>query len=193
MNSVGDSETSVGEQAPLRKINPSPRRGHIIAMTLEDAPGVFASIEGVAQYTVENATECGEKVALSGAFPRISTSEPFVLTKVSENEYRGTVYEDLIVDEDYFGRGVCRWKFSSVSVHLSATTDGADTKFIPSIDSILVASSGSEAKYFWKARYPRVADYDGFPVFGESDLESVPEDKRGEFFVITLASGETSR
>lgn len=190
MNTTTD--TSIEEGEPLRKLNPAPKRGYVITMTLKDAPGPFAFIEGVAQYTVENSAECGKKVPIAGAFPRISTSEPFKLIRVSEGELRGTVYADLVLDEDYFGRGVCRWEFSSVSVYLSATTDKADASFIPSINSEAVISSGSEARYYWKERYPSVADYDGFPVFGESSLDGVPEDKRGEFFIISLAAAEAA-
>ncbi|MGR4875252.1 hypothetical protein [Pseudoxanthomonas sp. LARHCG66] len=190
MNTTTDTPTE--ESAPLRKLNPAPKRGYVITMTLKDAPGPFASIEGIAQYTVENSAECGKKVPIAGAFPRISTSEPFKLIRVSEGEFRGTVYADLVLDEDYFGRGVCRWEFSSVSVYLSATTDKADASFIPGISSEAVISSGSEARYYWKKRYPSVGDYDGFPLFGESSLDGVPEDKRGEFFIISLASAEAS-
>lgn len=188
MNITTDIPTEEG--GPLRKINPAPKRGYVITMTLKDAPGPFASIEGVAQYDVENSAECGKKLPVAGAFPRISTSEPFKLIRVSGEEFRGTVYADLVLDEDYYGHGFCRWKFASVSVHLSATADEADASFIPSIDSESVISSGSEVRYYWKSRYPRVADYDGFPVFGERSLDGLPDEKRSEFFMISLASAE---
>lgn len=190
MNTTTNAPMEEGE--PYRKLNPAPKRGYVITMTLNEAPGPFASIEGVAQYTVENSVECGKRIPIAGAFPRISTSEPFNLTRVSEGEFRGTVYADLVLDEDYFGRGVCRWRFSSVSVHLRATTNDADTRFIPSIDSKAVISSRSASTYFWKGRYPQVADYAGFPEFGDSNLERIPREKLDEFFTITLASVEAS-
>ena len=96
MNTTTDTPTEEG--GPLRKLNPAPKRGYVITMTLKDAPGPFASIEGVAQYTVENSAECGKKIPIAGVFPRISTNEPFVLTRVSESEYRGIVYADLVLD-----------------------------------------------------------------------------------------------
>jgi len=190
MNATTDSPKDEGE--PVRKLNPAPKRAYVITMTLKDAPGPFSSVEGIAQYTVENSAECGKRIPMAGAFPRISTSEPFNLTRVSEGEFRGTVYADLVLDEDYFGRGVCRWRFSSVSVHLRATTNDADTRFIPSIDSKAVISSRSASTYFWKGRYPQVADYAGFPEFGDSNLERIPREKLDEFFTITLASVEAS-
>lgn len=184
-----ETDAARGEE-PLRKLNPQPKRAYTITMTLADAPGPFASVEGVAHYSVTNSAECGRKIPIAGAFPSISTSELFTLTRVSDTEYVGTVYADLIVDEDYFGRGICRWEFTSVSMHLRATTNDGDTRFIPNIHADAVLALGSDTKYFWKARYPRVEDYDGFPVFGETSLASVPESRRGEFFTITLAAKE---
>ena len=190
MNTTTDAPPEEGE--PLRKLNPAPKRGYVITMTLKDAPGPLASIEGVAQYTVENSAECGKKIPIAGVFPRISTNEPFVLTRVSESEYRGVVYADLVLDEDYFGRGVCRWAFVEARVRLRATDDERDTRFVPSIVAESIVAGESDTRYFWKERYPRVKDYDAYPVFGEASLDSVPSDKRGEFFTITLNSEEAA-
>nr|WP_298126701.1 hypothetical protein [uncultured Pseudoxanthomonas sp.] len=190
MNTTTDTPIEEGE--PLRKLNPAPKRGYVITMTLKDAPGPFASIEGVAQYTVENSSECGKKIPIAGVFPRISTNEPFVLTRVSESEYRGVVYADLVLDEDYFGRGVCRWGFVEARVRLRATDDERDTRFVPSIVAESIVAGGSDTRYFWKERYPRVQDYGAYPLFGEASLDSVPSDKRGEFFTITLNSEEAA-
>ena len=190
MDTMIDSKPDAEEEAPLRKLNPAPKRAYAITMKIAGAPGPFEIVEGTAQYTVKNPAECGKKIAIAGVFPRMTSNEPFTLTRVSDSEYRGIVYSDLIIDEDYFGRGVCRWEFFSVNMHLRATADESDTRFIPSIDADVVVSSGSETKYFWEDRYPKVEDYSGFPVFGEDDLESVPPDKRGEFFSITLAAAE---
>ncbi len=180
--------SDIEEGAPLRDLNPAPEVGYIITMTLKDAPGPFASIEGAAQYTVENSAECGKMIPIAGAFPRISTDEPFVLSRVSETEYRGVVYSDLVVNEDYYGRGLCKWEFVEARVRLRATKDETDTRFVPSIAAESIVASGSDTRYFWKERYPRVQDYDAYPEFGDANLDKVPLGRRGEFFTITLAA-----
>lgn len=177
------------EDAPLRKLNPQPERAYLIRMKMEGAPGPFAVVEGVAHYEVEN-RECGRYLKVAGTFPRMTSSETFEMTRVSETEYQGTVYPDLILAEDYFGRGMCRWRFLGMDGFLRATSDKRTTRFRPWIDDDEIYSQKSVTTYFWKERYPREEGYDNFAEFGDETLDSVPMDKRHEFFTITLTSQE---
>ena len=186
MNARTDASAEQGE--PLRKLNPAPKRGYAITMTMKDAPGPFASIGAVAQYTVDNSAECGKKIHTAGVFPRITTNEPFVMARVSDNQYRGVVYADLVLDEDYFGRGVCKWEFVEARVRLQATNDEKDTRFVTDMVAESVFSERENTRYFWKERYPRVESYDAYPELGEANLDSVPPARRREFFVITLGA-----
>ncbi|MGH6752360.1 MAG: hypothetical protein ACREO0_16040 [Pseudoxanthomonas sp.] len=185
--SKGVSEARDADK-PLRKFNPNPKRAYTITMTIQDAPGPFAAIEGVAQYDVENAPECGRYLESAGLFPDMTSMETFPLTKVSDTEYQGTVYADLLLDEDYFGRGVCRWKFMQAQVVLKATGAKEETEFLPSLRADSVYKQKSETRFFWKERYPREEGYDNFPEFGDESLERVPNDKRNEFFTIVITS-----
>lgn len=184
MNTTTNAPIEEGE--PQRKLNSAPKHGYVITMTLKEAPGPFASIEAVAQYTVENSAECGKKIPIAGVFPRITTNEPFEMTRVSDSEYRGTLYTDLVLDEDYFGRGVCRWMFVEARVRLRATNDERDTRFVPSLLAESILHGGEDTKYFWKENYPRVPAYDAYPEVGEASLDKIPLDRHGEFFTITL-------
>lgn len=188
---VHDSSASVeeGKHKPLRKLNPNPKRAYLITMRVEGAPGPFAVLEGVAHYEVEN-IECGRYLKFAGTFPGMGSSETFDMSRISETEYQGTVYTDLILDEDYFGRGVCRWKFIGMDGFLRATSDKRTTRFRPWVDDDEVYSQKSVTTYFWKERYPREEGYDNFAEFGDETLDSVPLDKRHEFFTITLTSRE---
>ena len=188
---VQDSSASVeeGKHKPLRRLNPNPKRAYLITMRIEGAPGPFAVLEGVAHYEVEN-LECGRYLKFAGTFPGMGSSETFEMSRISETEYQGTVYADLILDEDYFGRGVCRWKFIGMDGFLRATSDKRTTRFRPWVDDDEVYSQRSVTTYFWKERYPREEGYDNFAEFGDATLDSVPLDKRHEFFTITLTSRE---
>lgn len=189
---VQDSSTSVeeGEDRPLRKLNPAPKRAYTITMTIENAPGPFAVVRGSAQYDVENAPECGRYLKFAGVHPGMTSMETFPLTQVSDNEYQGTVYADLLLDEDYFGRGVCRWKFMQAQVILKATGADGETRFLPSLLSEEVHGQESQTKYFWKDRYPR-SQTDNFPSFGQEDRTKLAKRiSDDELFIIRLTSRE---
>lgn len=177
-------------ESPRRKLNPYPKRAYTITLTIKDAPGPFASVEGVAQYDVENYFECGKINPHTGVAYRMPSLEVFKMRKISDTEYQGTVHTDLIVDEDYFGRGVCRWKFTSVEVELKATGAQAETRFLPDMNDEQVLAGQSVTKYFWKENYPRVATYDRFPDFGSRDPAKIPSDRLSEFFTLALSATE---
>lgn len=89
----------------LAKLNPNPRRAYELTLTLDKAPGAFAAVNGNAQYDVSNDRECGQIHPQTGVGQRITSSESISLKKVSEQQYRGVLYLDLMQDEDYYGRG----------------------------------------------------------------------------------------
>ncbi len=105
----------------LAKLNPSPRKAYELVLRLKDAPGDFAVVEGVAQYDVSNEDQCGHIEPATGTAARITSQEPVELRKVADGEYRGTVYIDRMLDEDYYGRGVCKWEFTGAGAMLKAT------------------------------------------------------------------------
>lgn len=90
------------------KENPSPQRAYRVTLDVADAPGPFAVIEGFAQFTAPNCTYVINKAA--GAIARPEKRIPVAYTKINERTYVGTVHIDAMLDEDYFGKGVCRWE-----------------------------------------------------------------------------------
>ncbi len=185
----GSPPVETDEDAPLRKLNPQPKRAYLITMKIEGAPGPFAVVRGVAQYDVENA-ECGRYLKIAGVFPSMTSMEAFPLTRISDTEYQGTVYADLILEEDYFGRGVCRWRFMQAQVVLKATGANEETRFLPSLPAEAVYAQESEKRYFWNERYPR-SQTENFPSFGRMDIaEFAKQISHDELFTITLAARE---
>jgi hypothetical protein len=119
--------------------------------------------------------------------PTLASHEPFRLSRVSATEYVGTVYADMLLDEDYYGRGVCHWTLTEARVALQARADIADTRFVAGMPAMEVLAGGTQARYFWKGYYPRFergqhADY------GRNQLDAVPADKLNEFFTVTLTA-----
>ena len=191
MNTTPGTSASAQQQvSPRRKLNPDPKRAYRITLKIANAPGPFASVEGVAQYDVDNDATCGKINPDTGVAYRITSNEPFALSEVSPGEYRGTVYTDLILDEDYEGRGTCRWTLTDVRVRLRATGDEAETRFVPNIEAGQVLDGRSVTKHFWKARYPR-SKTDDFPSFGEADRGKFSGQINDEdLFTMTLSAME---
>lgn len=175
----------VVQERGLAKLNPQPKRGYEVVLTIEDAPGPFALVEGRAQYDVTNENECGHINATSGTAERITSIEPFTLTKVSETEYRGTVYFDLMQDEDYYGRGVCRWELVALRANLRASGKDGETLFGPAIMAEQILSGNSTELYFWKGGYPR-SGMDNYFDSGYAKPEELKPEIRDELFKITL-------
>ncbi|WZB75737.1 hypothetical protein WJ972_06020 [Achromobacter insuavis] len=128
--------------APLRKLNPAPTQAYEIRLILAqvadlpagaDRQAPFAEVAGTAQFDVGNAAGCGKSDPRIGQVPTLSSHEPFRMTRVSATEYVGTIHADQLVDEDYYGRGVCHWKLTEVRVALRAGTDPADTRFVSAL------------------------------------------------------------
>lgn len=169
----------------LAKLNPNPKQAYEIVLTIENAPGPFAVVEGRAQFDVVNEDECGHINPTSGTAERITSNEPFALRKVSDTEYRGIVYFDLMQDEDYYGRGVCRWELSRVSAKLQASGADGEARFMPGIDSRQIVSGDSVTMLFWKERYPR-SDVDNYPDYGETSLDEFRPEIRDNLFKLTI-------
>ncbi len=179
-----------GEE-PLRKLNPSPQKAYDIRIVLKDPPGPFSEIDAAAQYDVVNAGECGEPQPISGAVPRISTNEVVKLERISNTEFAGRVYVDRVIDDDYYGRGVCRWKFVEVRVSFRASDDPYATWFVVKLPAEAVEAGSNEKLFYWNGYYPN-AEIDNYAEFGIPSLDKVPEAQRSEFFEIELsAAGAT--
>jgi hypothetical protein len=173
------------------KQNPNPQRAYRIVMEIENAPGPFASVEGSAQYDVVNEEECGVFSAMAGGYNRETTNPPIRWKKLSETTYTTTIHVDLMLDEDYFGRGVCRWQLTEIRGRLRATGAEGETRFVPGISAEEIRLGQALKLYFWNGFYPRIdIGSGGFPDFGKKNLDTVPVERRKEFFSITLIATE---
>lgn len=169
----------------LAKENPNPRKAYQIVMTLVDAPGTFESIRGVAQYDVANYLECGRIDEVNRNISRITENIPFVLEKVSQTQYSGVIYADLLLDEDYYGRGVCHWKLTAVRTRLKATGAQEETRFVSRLGSDSILAGMGATSYYWKGGYPR-SRADDYVDIGFPDEDKYKPELRDQLFSITL-------
>lgn len=166
----------------LAKLNPAPKQAYELVLTLKDAPGPFAIVEGVAQYDVSNYAGCGRILPATGTAGRITSQEPVTLHRVGENEYRGTFYLDRMKDEDYYGRGACHWTLTGVGAMLRATNGEADTRFLTFVDNKRMENDSPLTLYYPKLIYPRADNVANFGASGEEDPSGYSEDLRDTLF-----------
>jgi hypothetical protein len=136
------------------KQNPNPKQRYDVTMSIQDAPGPFDSISGYGEYTVSN-NVCVPLEPGSGARLTPGITVPFELTR-SGDAYKGYFYADQMVNEDYFGLGVCKWELIISSIKLKVRTNTFDAPFYFSHDEekkINVMPAKSLTLYFLSSIY----------------------------------------
>lgn len=186
--------TDPAEQSVELKERPDPKRAYRIVMTIENGPGPLVPDPGSTQHDIANLQECGRINHNTGMAYHVNAHPQFEWKKMSESEYEGTVYADQMVDEDYFGRGVCHWKFTFANGSLSATGAENETRFQPTIEAEEIAAGKTVTWYFWKGRYPvdspLPSNGKGFSSSGYRSPEEFKAELREDLFSITLAAKE---
>ncbi|MEH6422138.1 hypothetical protein [Pseudomonas sp. CGJS7] len=109
---------------PEIKLNPNPKHKYEVVMTIRDVPRPFEKIAGNLQFDVPRDKDAciplDQTRALGGVRNRPTKDIPLELRKVSDTEYRGVFFTDMILEEDYYGLGVCPWELTAVGVKLFA-------------------------------------------------------------------------
>ena len=114
-------------------------------------------------------------------------------------EYETVVYTDAILDEDYFGEGICHWKPDGFGVAFKATGHPEETKFNfgDFLDDLI--EKKTLTKYYWKGGYPYYKNQDGsiyrsntMTDFGVSPdkLDIYTDEQRQSLFNITVTLEE---
>jgi len=169
------------------RIDPDPKRRYDITMTIKDAPGPFGYVGFGAQYDAPDCMYWSDKIAGTTSSPMRMLKLP--IRKIDDATYVTTVYLDAMLDENYYGDGVCHWQLTDVTGGLKETGADGETGFGIDISPKLITDQESVTKYFWKGGYPssRVPNY---ADFGFSDPNKYRQELRDELFTITLASME---
>ena len=187
--SSGNRQSKKTLKDPEFKLNPNPKRAYTITVEVVDPPGEFGYIEAGALYKNQNA-ECSSNNNPLGYTNYFRYDAPIELAKVSSNVYKGIVYLDRMVDEDYYGKGLCIWALESIGVTFKRSDQKADTRFSPYMFLNDVIREENFTYYFWKKRYPIV---DKFPDGWLADAKLRPDEfashiKDDEIFQIKIAS-----
>lgn len=175
--------------------NPSPVQAYRISMRIDHAPGAFSRMRALAHYDVIN-SEClrppkdnpGGHTSPVPTAPRDITWE-----RVDDSTYTGVVFADQMLDEDYYGRGVCRWQLTGFVMHMKATGAERETLFAPSYSVKRLLAGEQETVYFNKISYPRLesSSLDESISFGQTDRARFgPSIRDEDLFTVTFTSSK---
>lgn len=183
----------VRAERPAYRRNPNPTQAYRITMRIEDAPGPFAHMLGLAQFDVVN-PEClpppdNNPGGYTSPVPTVGIEIP--LRQVADNEYAGIVHADQMLDEDYHGRGTCRWALIQAQVQLKATGAAGETRFVPSLTGDQVVAGGSLRVLLPRRVYPRTS-IDDYPEFGQTDRSKYVSINDSDLFTVALTARRES-
>jgi len=148
-------------------------------------------------YKAENCSYVINHIEGATANPEKDVETP--VRQLGEFEYETVIYVDAVMDEDYFGEGVCHWKPQGFGVAFKATGNIEETKFNfgDFLDTLMERKTLT--KYYWKGSYPYARNEDG-SIFIRSDevgftdwgepLDKFPIERRKNLFSITLTLEE---
>lgn len=169
---------------PQIKRNPHPA-AYEVTLTIDNAPGPFGVVKAAMQYEVLDERCLPDLGGMAGTKASLLEWVPVELQHVSGNTYRGTVYDDLLVDEDYYGLGVCHWSLVAAQFKLQAGVEKGETRFSHHIFHGDLTREGQIQAYFWKGHYPKES-IENMPVPGEEDIGKFKPEVRDQLFVATF-------
>ena len=123
--SAPEPHSSVAAAAPTPvpdihpKQNPAPREAYALQIEFAGLPASVTELTGTADFEVANrdAVPLDHSKALGGVRLPPQHSVPLVFRRIDDTRFAASFQKDALLDEDYFGLGVCEWSLTSVSVH----------------------------------------------------------------------------
>ena len=148
--SDGPPELPDARDEPSRyRVNPNPTKKYEITVRAKNAPGPLQLTRGSTEFMAPNCRYTIERFAGVTGSPRVSI--PVEFKPVGDGVYKGYVYLDQMLDENYWGQGVCNWKMTFTSAALGVTSAGGQTEFSNSISlEEVVTERPDEVCYFNK-------------------------------------------
>lgn len=106
---------------PVTHVNPAPTERFEITVRISDDAEIPEQLFGRSTYGVENPKRClplDYTRALGGVRPELYHEQAQTYEKVGARVFRTYVYEDAIINEDYYGMGVCDWGVQVVTAKM---------------------------------------------------------------------------
>ena len=101
-------------ESPVAKTNPNPTQRYEITVELVGPPQDIREISGVAHFGVGTRACLPYREKIARVTIGASYAREFPLVRVGDNTYKGHIFLDWPVDEDYYGLGICKWEIATV-------------------------------------------------------------------------------
>lgn len=157
------------------KLNPNPQKQYQLTIKIENAPGPLKILQASAGYQASN---CTYVYGIASAVSHPYISIPIDLELTSADQYQGKFSLDAVKDEDYYGQGICQWKFTSGTLLFSAESSENDTKFSASFYDKELKMGILEFNHL-KEDYPVSSLMNGYSSSGRWRKEQISS---GEYF-----------
>ncbi|WP_416191663.1 hypothetical protein [Neisseria sp. CCUG12390] len=155
---MNDIQQTVNQEKFQVKKNPNPKEAYEFTVTLKDAPDNLEAVSAYAHYIIPDCRYDTNKLMGARANFQGGTSVP--VKKVSPNVYKGTVYFDALMDEDYLNQGKpCHWQWRLVDIYFEPKPNISQVVYTASATSSDKVSDGLYRKdgyiTLWKYNQPR--------------------------------------
>lgn len=176
-------------EQPEFKLNPNPKRAYTITVEVVDPPGEFNYVQATILYKVSN-EECSAVPTGGNYVNTLAHRIRYDLKKEDDGKYKTVIYLDRMLDEDYYGKGVCIWTMESVGTVFKQTGAKSDSSFTPYLWLNDVIREADTTYYFWKDWYPNVEGFSrGAPATAKLTREEFAKDIKSEdIFEIKVTS-----
>jgi hypothetical protein len=111
------------------------------------------------------------------------------MTRVDEKTWKGYFFKDLLLDEDYFGKGICHWNADRVTINFIAHDE--IYRVTASSDPNGQLDYMTETSYFEKSSYLNRA-LNGQSEIGLSSYNDLVTDHPDKYIPITVSVKEAT-
>jgi hypothetical protein len=184
---MSDNATSAAQHAVPKidvKPNPAARERYALLLRFADLPGDLEEMRGTLDFEVSN-LDCvpiDYERAFGGVKLTPRHNVAVDLRKGDNGQYIGTVHADALLDEDYYGLGVCHWALNSFTVHFRSRT----THFVGGIDGKALTAQTTSTEHYLASDFEKKPDAMDV-VFGE-DSASFYLASAGPQFTLTIST-----
>ena len=178
-------------QTALYRLNPAPQEGYEVTLKIENAPGPFKQIRWSAMYQAKGCNYVVNEWAGVRGEPEKVLELPF--KEQADGSYVATVYLDAMLDEDYYGNGVCKWAVTGVAAGGTPTGASDETAFNVEVDLEHLLANEPQSMYYLKELYGTKASSEtnetsksSRVAFGWEDLNKYGAASRDQIFSMKL-------
>lgn len=113
---MNDIQQTVNQEKFQVKKTPNPKEAYEFTVTLNGTPDNLEAVSASAHYFISDCRYDTNK--LMGARSSFQAGIPVSFKKINSHTYKGTVYFDAMLDEDYLNQGKpCHWEWGVLDVN----------------------------------------------------------------------------